>query len=71
MVSGPAEKLQNAGVVIFSVGVGQNIDMKELYAMASQPKQQRVILLNDFSELKTLAKRMASDACNGKYRKEF
>ena len=71
MVSGPAEKLQNAGVVIFPVGVGQNVDMQELYAMASQPKQQRVSLLDDFSELETFAERLASDACNGKYKKEF
>ena len=71
MVSGPAQRLRNAGVVIFSVGIGQNVHMQELYTMASQPKQQRVILLNNFSELEILAERLASDTCSGKSKKEL
>ena len=54
-------------MVIFSVGIGQNINMEELRTMASQPKEQRVILLNNFYELTTLAKRMSYETCNGKY----
>ena len=64
-VEGPAGKLKNAGVIVFSVGIGQNINMDELYAMASQPKEQRVILLENFQELSTLAKKMSSTTCNG------
>lgn len=64
-VEGPALKLKNAGVIIFSVGIGQNINMDELHSMASQPKEQRVILLEDFQELSTLAKKMSSTTCNG------
>jgi hypothetical protein len=64
-VEGPAEKLKNAGVIIFSVGIGQNINTDELSSMASQPKEQRVILLENFQELSTLAKKMSSTTCNG------
>ncbi|XP_028403908.1 ZP domain-containing protein-like [Dendronephthya gigantea] len=63
-VEGPALNLKNAGVIIFSVGIGQNINMDELYSMASQPKEQRVILLEDFQELSTLAEKMSSTTCN-------
>lgn len=64
---GPAEKLRDdAGVIIFCVGIGQNINMDELYSMASQPKEQRVILLENFQQLATLAEKMSSTTCNGR-----
>ena len=65
-VEGAAKKLKDAGVIIISVGIGQNINLDELHTMASQPKDQRVILLESFQELAALAKKMSSSTCNGK-----
>lgn len=53
-------------MVIFSVGIGQNINIDELHTMASQPKDQRVILLENFQELEVLAQKMSASTCNGK-----
>ena len=65
-VSGPARQLKNSGVVIFSVGIGQSLSMRELRSMASDPVDQHVITLNNFSELERLAEQMSSQTCNGK-----
>ena len=62
----PAQNLRNSGVVIFSVGVGSSLSMHQLRAMASQPADQHVITLNNFSELERLAEQMSSQTCNGK-----
>ena len=65
-VSWPARQLKNAGVVIFSVGIGQSISLNELRDMASEPAVQHVITLSNFTELERLAKQMSSQTCNGK-----
>lgn len=62
----PAQNLKNSGVVIFSVGIGSSLSMHELRVMASQPADQHVITLNNFSELERLAEQMSSQTCNGK-----
>ena len=65
-VSGPARQLKNSGVVIFSVGIGQSLSMQELRSMASDPVDQHVITLNNFSELELLAEQLSFQTCNGK-----
>ena len=65
-VSGPARQLKNSGVVIFSVGIGQSISMQELRVMASDPVNQRVITLDNFSQLDRLAEQMSSQTCSGR-----
>ena len=65
-VSGPARQLKNSGVVIFSVGIGQSLSMRELRSMASDPVDQHVTTLNNFSELERQAEQMSSQTCNGK-----
>jgi hypothetical protein len=65
-VSGPARQLKNSGVVIFSVGIGQSLSMHELRVMASDPVNQRVITLDNFSQLDRLAEQMSSQTCNGR-----
>ncbi|XP_028394918.1 uncharacterized protein LOC114519064 [Dendronephthya gigantea] len=66
-VSGPALKLKNYGVVIFSVGIGHSLSMQELREMASDPVDQHVITLNSFSQLESLAGKMSSQTCNASH----
>ena len=66
-VSGPALQLKNYGVVIFSVGIGQSLSMHELREMASDPDDQHVIILDNFSQLEYLAKKMSGQTCNGEF----
>lgn len=70
-VSGPARQLKNSGVVIFSVGIGQKLSMHELQVMASDPVDQHVIALRNFSQLESLAEQMSSRTCNGRCNCEF
>ena len=65
-VSGPARQLKNSGVVIFSVGFGHSFSVQELRVMASDPIDQHVIALGNFTALESLAEQMASVTCNGK-----
>ena len=65
-VSGPARQLKNSGVVIFSVGIGQSVSQQELRVMASDPADQHVIMLGNFTELESLSEKMSSQTCNGK-----
>ena len=65
-VSGPARKLKNSGVVIFSVGIGQSVSLRELRVMASDPVNQHVITLGNFTELEHLAEQMSTQTCNGR-----
>ena len=65
-VSGPARQLRNSGVVIFSVGIGHTFSMQELRVMASDPVDQHVVALRNFTELEYLAEELASQTCNGK-----
>ena len=65
-VSGPARQLKNSGVVIFSVGIGQSVSQQELRVMASNPADQHVIMLGNFTELESLSEKMSSQTCNGK-----
>ncbi len=66
-VSGPARQLKNSGVVIFSVGIGQSLSMQELRVMASDPVNQHVLTLENFSQLARLAEQMSSQTCNGAF----
>ena len=66
-VNGPARQLKNSGVVIFSVGIGNSLSMHELQVMASDPVNEHVITLADFSQLAWLAEQMPSQTCNGEF----
>ncbi|XP_028395056.1 ZP domain-containing protein-like [Dendronephthya gigantea] len=70
-VSGPALKLKNYGVVIFSVGIGHRLSMQELREMASDPVDQHVIILDNFSQLESLAKKMSGQTCNASHFQVF
>ena len=71
MVSGTVQQLRNAGVVIFSVGIGKDISLPELYTMASEPKDEHFVHFEDLSQPSTVAERWAFEACNGKCKKDL
>ncbi|XP_028394866.1 deleted in malignant brain tumors 1 protein-like [Dendronephthya gigantea] len=70
-VGGPARKLKNSGVVIFSVGIGSGLSLPELQEMASDPVDHHVITLNNFTQLAGLAEEMSSKTCNASHFQVF
>ena len=64
MVRVPAQHLKNIGVVIFTVGLGSDVNDQELKDIASN--NNFVTRLNDTSELAAVCKTLADKSCNGK-----
>ena len=62
----PAQQLKSSGVIIFSVGIGQNVSRSELRAIASRPVDQYVITFNKFTQLEGLVDKMFNLTCYGK-----
>lgn len=58
-----AVKLQNSGVIIFSVGVGEGVDRSELRGMASRSSY--VFDVATFSALDSIRDRLTKTACEG------
>ncbi|KAL3866044.1 hypothetical protein ACJMK2_043385 [Sinanodonta woodiana] len=58
-----AQRLKATGVIVFAVGIGKDVDMKELTAIGSEPSDQYVLLANDFNDLDTIYDRLAIRAC--------
>ena len=65
-----AERAHLANILSYAVGVGNNIDLTELNAIASAPQSQFVRLLTAFdsSELRSLQETLNNEACTGKQR---
>ena len=64
LVRVPAQHLKNIGVVIFTVGLGSDVNDQELKDIASNNNY--VMRLNDTSELAKVYNTMAKKTCNGK-----
>ena len=63
-----ANKLQKAGVTMFSIGVGRRLKQSELRAMASKPTAQHIFNVNNFDALDSIAKKITTKTCKvGKY----
>ena len=60
----PSEVLRNAGVVIFSVGLGTHFRVAQLNAMASEPKTEHVFTV-DFPQMDTIVTAMQKRLCKG------
>ena len=65
-VDRPAQQLKNFGVIIFSVGIGPGVFLRELRVMASKQVDQHVFILKNFTELEGLAEQMFPLICSGK-----
>ena len=62
-----AQMAHSRNILSYAVGVGSNVDMTELAAIASDPDSQYVRLLQQFStsELQSLQETLNSEACTG------
>ena len=62
-----AQMAHSRNILSYAVGVGGNVDMTELSAIASDPDSQYVRLLQQFStsELQSLQETLNSEACTG------
>ena len=62
-----AQMAHSENILSYAVGVGGNVDMTELSAIASDPDSQYVRLLRQFStsELRSLQETLNSEACTG------
>ena len=64
-VSGPAQDLRNAGVNVFSVGVGR-ASVNELNEIASDPDSTHVFHVARFNDISGWVDKISSVSCNGK-----
>ena len=62
----PVQELLSIKVNIFSVGVGQNLNRRELEFMASEPKASHLFYVRNMAELPNLLHTLAESSCQGK-----
>lgn len=64
-----AELLKDAGVYIFTIGIGGSINVKELQDIASSPPEQFFLNVSDYETLQTddLSQLVSSRVCEGWY----
>ena len=68
----PARALKNKGVEIFSIAVGNKIDMKELLSIVSAPQNDHIIQVDNLDRLKSIIEQVTYNGCQGKFLpKEF
>ena len=60
-----ATLLRDSGVHVFAVGVGQDIDMGELHAIASKPAEDYVNTVDNYDALNSIKELLAIKACQG------
>lgn len=61
-----AQLAREAGIHIFAIGVGRNVILSELKAIASQPSEQYVFQVDSYVALQRLKVLLAKRACEGK-----
>ena len=61
-----AAKLRDAGVTVFSIGVGSGANEQELKAMATDPDDTHVFTVTDFTLLDNITGTLAQKTCQGK-----
>ena len=64
--SSEAANLRNAGVTVFSIGVGSGANENELKAMATDPDVNHVFTVTTFTSLDNITGTLAQKTCQGK-----
>ena len=64
-VAGPAQKLRDLGVTVFSIGIGINYNKQQLNYMASDPDSKHVFTA-DFNDMQTLVQKIKGSVCKSK-----
>lgn len=62
-----AKKLREMGVYVFAVGIGAQTDVTELMDIASDPNENFVFHVDNFSSLRNIRELLAIKACDGKF----
>ena len=60
-----ADKTRSKGIHLFAVGVGNRIDIRELYAIASRPRQDYAFRVRSFAALDSIKELLAIQTCTG------
>ncbi|CAC5397052.1 COL6A [Mytilus coruscus] len=58
-----AQKAKDAGIIMFSIGVGHYLDEDELKAMSSDPVENHSFMVEDYSALQSIQDSVASKVC--------
>ncbi|CAG2236186.1 COL6A [Mytilus edulis] len=58
-----AQKAKDAGIIMFSIGVGNYLDEDELKAMSSDPVEIHSFMVEDYSALESIQNSVASKVC--------
>ena len=61
-----ADELRKTGAVIFSIGIGPNVNINELKNIATGPGTSHIFQVKKFKNLKNIAKELAMKSCSGK-----
>ena len=61
-----AAKLRYAGATVFSIGVGSDVNEKELKAMATDPDDTHVFTVTNFTSLDNITEKLSQKTCQGK-----
>ena len=64
--SSEAAKLRDAGVTVFSIGVGSDANEQELKTMATDPDRTHVFTVSNFTSLDNITGALAQKTCQGK-----
>ena len=62
-----AKAARAAGIHLFAIGVGSQVDERELKAIASKPADQYVFTVNNYNALATIKEILAMKTCEGEY----
>jgi len=62
----PLENLKQSDVNIFAIGIGRNINKRELEMMATAPVKEHVFYVATMQELQTLLTNIGESACKSK-----
>lgn len=64
--SNAAGRVREIGVTVFAVGVGQDLDLFELKAIASDPDCTHLSLVESYNQIDTLVQEMQHASCRSK-----
>lgn len=70
-VTGAAKALHDMDVRVMAVGIGPYLDVKQLNAVASRPKEDHVFTAGGFNSLGKVVKKVEKEICKGEWNGDF
>ena len=65
-VSGPAEAARAAGITVFAIGIGGDVDHDELREIANDPDDRYLFEVQDFDVIDNIRSEISQVTCEGK-----